>query len=108
MTAAPDLAVARIPAGESSLAPRRRRRFTPGRVLLTVGAIVIALAFFVPALWIFIGSFRPNEELTNSMAPASWSLVIPSTLTVENYVSLIVDGGFGIAMLNSAIVCIAS
>lgn len=107
MTAAPDLAVARAHSPESSLTPRRRRS-VPLRLVLTIIAIAIALAFLLPALWIFIGSFRPNQDLINSMSPASWSLVIPSALTIDNYVALIVDGGFGLALLNSAIVCIAS
>ena len=107
MTAAPDLAVTRTEGRESALTPRRRRSL-PLRAVLTVVAIVIAVGFLLPALWILIGSFRPNQDLINSMSPASWSLVIPSALTIDNYVTLIVDGGFGAALLNSAIVCIAS
>jgi putative chitobiose transport system permease protein len=107
MTAAPDLALARTEARGRTATPRRRR-FTPGRLLLTVVAVVLALAFALPAVWIFIGSIRPNQDLINSMSPASWSLLFPSELTFSNYVSLIVDGGFGQALLNSAIVCIAS
>jgi putative chitobiose transport system permease protein len=107
MTAAPDLAVARTQSPGSSLTPRHRRS-VPLRLVLTIVAIALALAFLLPALWIFIGSFRPNQDLINSMSPVSWSLVIPSALTIDNYVSLIVDEGFGAALLNSAIVCIAS
>ena len=107
MTATPDLAPARTEARTFTATPRRRR-FTPLRLLLTVVAVVVALAFALPALWIFIGSLRPNQELINSMSPASWSLLFPSELTFDNYASLIVDGGFGQALLNSAIVCIAS
>jgi multiple sugar transport system permease protein/putative chitobiose transport system permease protein len=77
-------------------------------VVLTAVSVVAGLAFVLPAVWIFIGSFRPNLEILTSMSPLSWHLIIPSKLTLENYNHLLFDSGFARALLNSFIVCIAS
>jgi len=77
-------------------------------VVLTAVAVIAGLGFVLPAIWILIGSFRPNAEILTTMSPLSWHLIIPSRLTFENYVHLLVDSGFARALLNSFIVCIAS
>src|SRR3954452_2499328 len=71
--------------------PRRRSART---VFLTAVAVVVSLAFVLPALWILIGSFRPNLEILSSWSPLSWRVVIPSKLTLENYTHLLIDSGF--------------
>jgi putative chitobiose transport system permease protein len=85
----------------------------PGRrsartVSLTAVAFVVSVAFVLPAVWILIGSFRSNSEIFTSWSPLSWRLVIPSEVTLENYIRLLVDSGFARALLNSFVVCIAS
>ncbi|WIE54186.1 MULTISPECIES: carbohydrate ABC transporter permease [unclassified Curtobacterium] len=86
----------------------RRRRWSTTRFVLTVVAIVVSAVFMLPALWILIGSFRPNMDVLTTMSPLTWRLFVPSRVTVQNYVGLLVHDGFGTALLNSAIVCIAS
>ena len=77
-------------------------------VPLTALAVVAGMVFILPAAWILVGSFRPNLELLGSMTPFSWHVIIPSHLTFENYVGLIVDDGFGLALWNSLVVCVSS
>jgi putative chitobiose transport system permease protein len=111
MTVTPQAAeVAARPAGAESApgAPVRRKRMTPGRLVLTVLAVVLGMVFVLPALWILIGSFRPTLEILTTMSPLSWHLIIPTEWTLDNYVRLLVDSGFARALLNSFIVCIAS
>jgi multiple sugar transport system permease protein/putative chitobiose transport system permease protein len=74
----------------------------------TVLAGVVGLIFFLPALWIFIGSLRPTIDILDSLSPLSWDLLIPTQVTIGNYVTLLVDEGFATALVNSLIVCIAS
>jgi putative chitobiose transport system permease protein len=107
MTATPGLAPAAV-AEQTVAGTPRRTRSAPLRLVLLIVAVVVSLLFLLPAVWILIGSFRPNADLINSMSPASWALLIPSRLTIDNYVSLVVNDGFGTALLNSAVVCIAS
>jgi multiple sugar transport system permease protein/putative chitobiose transport system permease protein len=70
--------------------------------------VLIAAAFVLPAVWILVGSFRPNLEILTTMSPLSWRLIVPSELTLDNYSRLLLDSGFARSLLNSAIVCLAS
>ncbi len=85
---------------------QRRGRNTS--LIRTVLAAVIAAAFIIPAAWILINSFRPNQEILSSLTPLSWGLIIPSRLTLENYTGLLFEGGFSRALLNSLIVAVFS
>ncbi|MGN6199338.1 carbohydrate ABC transporter permease [Humibacter sp.] len=85
-----------------------RSRTSTLTVVLTAIAVVLGAVFILPAVWVFIGSFRPSADIVNTMSPLSWALLVPSNVTFENYVSLFVDNGFGLALLNSAVVCLAS
>jgi len=78
------------------------------RVLLTALAVLIAAAFILPALWILVDSLRPNQEILSSLSPLSWSLIVPSRLTGQNYVNLLTSGSFATSLLNSVIVCLAA
>jgi multiple sugar transport system permease protein len=86
----------------------RRKPVPVLTVVLTAVAVLLAMAFVLPAVWILIGSFRPNFEILTTMSPLSWRLIIPSQLTLENYGRLLIDSGFARALLNSAVVCIVS
>jgi len=75
---------------------------------LTILAIFVSIIFIIPALWILVDSFRPNLEIMSTMTPLSWRLIIPSTITAENYLGLLLTGGFGVALRNSLFVCLTS
>jgi multiple sugar transport system permease protein/putative chitobiose transport system permease protein len=89
--------------------PARQRPQSSGTtVVLTVIAVVIGTVFVLPAIWIFVGSFRPNLEILTTMSPLSWHTIIPSELTLENYQRLLFDSGFSRALINSFVVCVVS
>ncbi|MGN6126687.1 MAG: carbohydrate ABC transporter permease [Humibacter sp.] len=95
-------------AGRTRASTAERRRASTLTVVLTAISVVIGLVFILPAVWVFIGSFRPSADIVNTMSPLSWALLVPSRVTFENYIGLFVDNGFGLALANSAIVCLAS
>jgi putative chitobiose transport system permease protein len=84
---------------------KSEERHSPTR---TAVSAVIAALFIIPAAWVLLDSFRPNEDVLSSLSPLSWSLVIPSHLTLDNYLVLLGPEGFGQSLLNSLIVCIVS
>jgi putative chitobiose transport system permease protein len=76
--------------------------------ILTALAVAVGAVFVLPALWILLGSLRPNADVIDTMSSVSWRTIIPTHITFENYTGLIADNGFGRALLNSLIVCVAS
>ena len=84
-------------------AEHRRRRDRP-RLLPTALAVLLAAVFILPALWILVGSLRPNEDIFGSLTPLSWGVIIPSRASLDNYTGLL-GTGFGRAMVNSLVVC---
>ena len=79
-----------------------------GSLALTGIAAVIGCVFIVPALWIVLGSFRPNLDILSSLSPVTWNLILPTKLTLGNYSGLLGSDGFGVALVNSLVVCLAS
>jgi putative chitobiose transport system permease protein len=96
----------------SPLATKVRPRRRTARGLSTAGNTVLAgiigVLFFLPALWIFVGSFRPTIDILDTLSPLSWGLIVPTHVTIDNYVTLLLDEGFATALLNSLIVCVVS
>lgn len=100
-------ATAATAVGSAPRPPRASQIGRKSRGRTAVSAIIAAL-FILPAAWILLDSFRPNEDVLSSLSPLSWSLIIPSNLTTQNYANLLGRDGFGQSLLNSAIVCGAS
>jgi putative chitobiose transport system permease protein len=101
-----------------SARPRRRavrgrgapeKRNAPGKYSIprTAGAIVAAVLFGLPILWVLESSFRTNTDIFASLSPLSFRLFIPQRFTLEHYVSLF-GGGFGPAIINSLVVAALS
>jgi multiple sugar transport system permease protein/putative chitobiose transport system permease protein len=65
------------------------------------------LAFAAPFLWIAITSIRPPEEAIRYVSPFQWQTLLPSQVTLDNYVDLF-TGPFLRAISNSLIVSVAS
>jgi ABC-type glycerol-3-phosphate transport system permease component len=59
-------------------------------------------------VWILVGSVRPTTEIFGSLSTLSWGLLVPERLTTENYTGLFGGAGFGRALVNSVIVCVAT
>jgi len=81
---------------------------TAASLVLTGVAAVVGCVFIVPVIWILVGSFRPNLDILSNLSTVSWHLIVPTRLTFGNYTGLLGSDGFGIALLNSLFVCLAS
>lgn len=78
------------------------------RVLWTIFAAIVAFLFFIPALWVFLGAFRPGNAIIDAVSPLSWNTFWPDVWSLENFVELLGPLGFSRGLLNSLIVCAAS
>ena len=70
--------------------------------VMTLVAAVLGLIFFIPALWMVIGSFRPTQEIYESMSEFNWGLLIPTQFSFDNYVELMNRLNFDRALWVSA------
>ena len=82
----------------------RRGRSERRSVALTILAVLMAAVFALPALWLLVGSVRPSGEIFDSLSPLSWRIFVPSSVSIENYVTLL-TGSFGRALGVSFLVC---
>ena len=82
----------------TTLRPRRRRR--PGRwVLFTIGVILALLTIF-PLVWMVMGSMKTPQEVNSPE-------LIPSSVTVENYLYVFSQVPFARYLFNSFFVSAA-
>ncbi|WP_426593551.1 carbohydrate ABC transporter permease [Cellulomonas sp. McL0617] len=84
---------------------QRRRPEKPVNLVATVIAVVVGMIFILPAVWIFVGSLRPDEETFASLGVASWRMVVPRSVSLDNYAAILTNG-FGRALANSVVVCL--
>ncbi|MDQ0798006.1 carbohydrate ABC transporter permease [Streptomyces sp. B1I3] len=75
----------------------RRRRWTPGRIVLLVIALVLTAAWLVPLLWAVATSLKPEGETTKT--PLAW---IGSRLTFDAYAKVWESGDLLRWLMNSA------
>lgn len=89
---------------------RSRNRFQHGLLvgLLTLLAVLVAVAFALPAIWMLLGSLRPGSQVIESVSPLGWQTLIPDTWTLDNYRALFFELRFGRSMINSLFVALAS
>jgi ABC-type glycerol-3-phosphate transport system permease component len=80
----------RGPAGSGGALSRTRGAATARFV--TIG--VLTAVFSLPFLWMVISSFKPRADIFGDMRPLSWHVLIPRTVTLDNYRTVIVDHGF--------------
>ena len=73
----------------------------------TVSAVILAVVFILPAVWILVGSLRPTREIFGSLSPLSWGILVPSSVSFDNYANLLASG-FAQALGNSFITCLAT
>ena len=69
--------------------------------ILTIFAALLAFTFIIPAIWLVVGSIRPNNEILTTMSTFGWDLIVPSRITFENYYHLFADLGFGMSLWTS-------
>ncbi len=77
----------------SGLRPVRRRRFKPGKVALSIMAIVVALIWVFPVYWMVSSAFLPNARLR-----ASTPTFVPFSGSTLNFERVINGGNFYTAL----------
>jgi putative chitobiose transport system permease protein len=85
-----------------------RRQIVLFRVLWTILAALVGLVFIVPAIWMFLGAFRPGNDVIDKVTPLSWNTLWPDVWTLDNFVELLGPLGFDRGLMNSLIVCAVS
>lgn len=81
-----------------------RRHAWAAATARTIAAVVAALLFMLPVLWLLISSLRPDSDIFGHLFPLTLEFIIPKSVTLHNYVNLL-STGFGRAVLNSLLVC---
>ena len=64
----------------------------------------LALAFMVPLWWTLASALRPAGSLYEYANPLTWRTFFPSRVTLDNFVNIFANLGFGRALANSFIV----
>ncbi len=75
------------------------------RIILTTVAVVVALLFTLPTIWMTTSAFRPQDEIFRYLSPLSIFAVVPTRVTAENFANLL-NGPFFLAIVNSVVTCI--
>ncbi|MFC5828250.1 carbohydrate ABC transporter permease [Nonomuraea insulae] len=70
-------------------------------------AIPAAVLSVLPLVWALSSALRPSEEVFRYLYPLSWHTLIPETVTLDNFVTLL-SGEFHWALINSVIVAFLS
>lgn len=101
MTATTTATATARPTGPALARPQRqrRRRTRPGRILLWIGALVLALFALLPMLGIVSDAFKTRQELYQT-PPA----LIPAHPTFDNFVYVVSRGNFISWLGNSVLV----
>jgi alpha-glucoside transport system permease protein len=83
---------------------RRRRGLRPSRVALHLALLVIAIVWLIPALGLFINSFRPSADISTS---GWWTALFPPfEFTFANYEEVLNRQGLDRAFINSLFITI--
>ena len=72
-------------------------------VLYVVLTIIAFIAIF-PLLYIILASFRTNKEIFEYALPFTWKTLIPQNWTMDNYMAIFSEMGYGTALKNTLIV----
>ncbi len=78
----------------------RKKKLTPGRIVLIVFLVVVALVQLFPLVWLINFSFASNTEIFASPS----LLIIPEELKIDNYIKAFTDGNFLHYLFNSLLV----
>lgn len=73
------------------------------RWIWTAVAVLVALCFLFPVVWLIASTFRPSTETFASSSPLSWHVIWPRDWTLDNIRSAI-DAGFLANLGNSLLV----
>jgi multiple sugar transport system permease protein len=72
---------ATVVSNAGGIGPDRRKRMTPGRVLVVIALVACTVIFIYPFVWLVSASFKPRGEVFDNK-------LIPETFTLDNYVQV--------------------
>lgn len=81
---------------------QRKKRLTPGQVVVMIVLAVLVLVVASPVLYALLNSFRSYSEIT--MDPMG----LPTRFTLDNYVQLFQQTDYGEALLNTLIITVVT
>lgn len=70
--------------------------------------IVLIVVVFLPLVFAFTSSFRPLADLYRYINPLTWKTFIPTRVTLDAYITIFAEGGYGKALFNSIMIGIAT
>jgi ABC-type glycerol-3-phosphate transport system permease component len=76
-------------------------------IFRTAALVGIATLLLLPIYWLIMSSFRPADQIFRHAGTFGIETLIPTKLTLENYIS-IMAGGFPRALFNSLFISIAT
>ncbi|HEV6952058.1 MAG TPA: carbohydrate ABC transporter permease [Promicromonospora sp.] len=76
-------------------------RAVVGKVVWVLAVVLISVTTVMPLVWTLSTSLKPEGEILSS-----YLQLLPSTPTLENYLTLFTDGPFGRYLANSAIIAL--
>ncbi|PLS09666.1 carbohydrate ABC transporter permease [Neobacillus cucumis] len=78
------------------------------KILLYIVHTVLAFVILFPLFFAIVSSFRPLEEIFKYVSPISWKTFIPTQITLDAYINLFTERGFGKIFFNTLYVAILS
>ncbi len=78
----------------------KKKKLTPGRIVLILFLIIVAVVQLFPLVWLINFSFASNTEIFAS----SSLLIIPEEFKIDNYIKAFTDGNFLHYLFNSLLV----
>jgi multiple sugar transport system permease protein len=62
---------------------------------------IIAVIVLLPMAFVLVSSFRPLEEIFKFVSPVSWRTFFPTDVTMQAYLDLFTERGFGRTLFNT-------
>lgn len=69
--------------------------------LLYILHFLLIVIIFLPLVFALTSSFRPLSDLYRYVSPLSWKTFVPLNATLDAYITIFTEGGYGQALLNS-------
>lgn len=83
---------------------KRSVKMTATKTVLYILHILLLIIIFLPLMFAFTSSFRPMSDLYRYVSPLTWKTFIPTNVTLDAYITIFTEGGYGTALLNSLLI----
>lgn len=83
---------------------KRSVKKTVTKTVLYILHILLLIIIFLPLVFALTSSFRPLSDLYRYVSPLTWKTFIPTNITLDAYITIFTEGGYGTALLNSLLI----